>query len=329
LQWGDREERKQLSTQPDRSRLLPAAITFGRWRLFCTVRHEGTFVTNAGDSRPEPFFDVIIDTPDPKYGFLGLCAGYEFGKWRHDQLAAHLIEWLPDFALTERDLGTLTPGNVVQLLRTAAKLIYDTDKYKRRGEFGELLLHAVLRRHFNTLPAIRKIYFKSALNDTVKGFDGVHVVPTASGLELWLGEVKFYADIAAAIRDVIKELGEHTKRKYLRDEFITIGTKVDPAWPHAQQLELLTSRNTSLDKVFKACVFPALLTYDSQAISAHTESCDAYREALRAEFEKHRASFGANGLPKRIRSHLILVPLKSKQRLVGALHKRLKAAQDL
>lgn len=286
-------------------------------------------MTNAGDTRPVPFFEVVIDKPDPKSSLLGLCAGFECGEWRHDQLAAHLIEWLPDFALSDRDLGTLTPGNVVPLLRKAAKLIYDSDKYKRRGEFGELLLHAVLRRHLNTLPAIKKIFFKSALNDTVKGFDGVHVVPTESGLELWLGEVKFYADIKAAIRDVIAELAVHTKREYLRNEFTLIGTKVDHAWPHAETLASLTSPNTSLDQVFNACVFPVLLTYDSVAISAHNESCDVYRDALRAEFEKHHESFRANGLPERIRLHLILVPLKSKQQLIDALHARLKAVQAI
>ncbi|MEN3029932.1 Hachiman antiphage defense system protein HamA [Chromobacterium amazonense] len=37
--------------------------------------------------------------------------------------------------------------------------------------------------------AISKIYFKDAVNNTVKGFDAVHVLATQNGLELWLGEV--------------------------------------------------------------------------------------------------------------------------------------------
>lgn len=279
------------------------------------------------DARPVPFFEVIVEKRDPASGLLGLCAGFECGEWRHDQLAQHLIDQVPDFALSERDLAGMDGRNVMQLLRTAFKHIYESNNYKRRGEFGELLLHAVLRQHFNTLPAIKKIFFKSALNDTVKGFDAVHVVPTESGLELWLGEVKFYTDISAAIRDVVKELRVHTEKNYLRNEFTLIRPKVDSEWPHAEKLEALTSPNTSLDKVFEACVFPTLLTYDSATIAAHTESTATYRDALRAEFERHHLSFGANGLPRRIRLHLILVPLKSKQQLIDALHVRLKAAQ--
>lgn len=286
-------------------------------------------MTKPRDARTEPFFEVIAENVDPASGLLGLCAGFECGEWRHGQLAQHLIDWVPDFALSDRDIANMDVSNVVPLLRTAFKHIYDSDKYQRRGEFGELLLHAVLRQHFKTLPAIKKLFFKSALNDTVKGFDAVHVVPTDTGLELWLGEVKFYTDISAAIRDVVKELHVHTTQSYLRNEFTLIRPKVDPAWPHADKLAMLTSPNTSLDKVFEACVFPALLTYDSETTLAHTESTEAYRDALRIEFERHHQAFTTSGLPRRIRLHLILVPLKSKQLLIDALHARLKAAQTI
>lgn len=32
-------------------------------------------------------------------GITGLSAGFEGGSWRSEQLAGHLIEWLPDLAL--------------------------------------------------------------------------------------------------------------------------------------------------------------------------------------------------------------------------------------
>ena len=34
--------------------------------------------------------------------------------------------------------------------------------------------------------AISKVFFKDSPNDTVKGFDAVHVVESLDGLELWL-----------------------------------------------------------------------------------------------------------------------------------------------
>jgi hypothetical protein len=36
--------------------------------------------------------------------------------------------------------------------------VYTTEKFKRRGEFGELLLHAVIRELWETEPAVSKLY---------------------------------------------------------------------------------------------------------------------------------------------------------------------------
>ena len=72
-----------------------------------------------------------------------------------------------------------------------------------------------------------EIFYKDAPNDTVKGFDAVHVVEASDGLELWLGEVKLYKDIVSAVRDVENELKQHTTISYLRSEFAAIWRKVD------------------------------------------------------------------------------------------------------
>ena len=81
-------------------------------------------------------------------------------------------------------------------MRQVVMSIYQSENFKSRGEFGELLLHAIIRETYNTIPAISKIYYKDGPNETVKGFDAVHVVVTDDTLELWLGEVKFYNNIS-------------------------------------------------------------------------------------------------------------------------------------
>jgi hypothetical protein len=113
-------------------------------------------------------------------------------------LARHLIEWLPEFALTETEREGVRAHNAVALVGAAARSLYTSHNYERRGEVGELLLHIVLRQFFGAVPAISKVWFKDAANDTVKGFDAVHVVASESLLELWLGEVKFYSDVASS-----------------------------------------------------------------------------------------------------------------------------------
>ena len=93
---------------------------------------------------PAPFLDVRVH--DMAAQLSALCAGYEQGEWRGSQLAKHLMEWLPDFALSAEERVVFNHANGLELLRKAALQVYQTDKYKRRGEFGELLLHVALRQ---------------------------------------------------------------------------------------------------------------------------------------------------------------------------------------
>lgn len=173
------------------------------------------------------FFNIIIHKDDTSPDLHGLCAGFESRQWRKDQLVNYLFEYLPEFALTYSELGNLTGENVVAKMRQVAASIYQSEKFKNRGEFGELLLHAIIREMYDTIPAISKIYYKDGPNETVKGFDAVHVVVTDKALELWLGEVKFYNNISNAISDVIEESNQHIKTRYVRTEFIAITNKID------------------------------------------------------------------------------------------------------
>ena len=171
---------------------------------------------------PPPLLRTIIKQVEELPGLAGVCAGFEDGKWRFEQLAEHIIEWLPEFALNEREFSAMNGANARRALRAAAETIYTSEKYSNRGEVGEILLHAIIRQEFGSIPAISKIFFKDSPNDTVKGFDAVHVVEASDGLELWLGEVKLYQDISSAVHDVVAELKKHTRIKYLRSEFAAI-----------------------------------------------------------------------------------------------------------
>ena len=144
------------------------------------------------------------------------------------------------------DLETVNSVTAAKMLNKAARIVYTTEKYGKRGEFGELLLHALVRQTFDSEPAISKIYYKTAANDTVKGFDAVHVVEQDGELELWLGEVKFHKNAKQAIRSVVDELRKHTQQDYLRAEFLLISGKIDPKWPHAGKIKNLLSDRRSL-----------------------------------------------------------------------------------
>lgn len=256
-----------------------------------------------------------------------LCAGFEQGTWREEDFVRYLFAYLIEFAFKWSRLRMVNSATASQMIEEAAKRIYETDNFKRRGEFGELLIHAALRNHFGTEAAVAKIFYKSGDNETVKGFDCVHVVEGEEGLELWLGEAKFYAKAGAALSAALDSLEELTDTARFKREMTIVRGVVDDAWPHAAAFRALTE-GRSLDDVFPILRIPVLLTYNSPAIDAHTQVTQEYEDELRAEIEEVFDSFKARStLPAEIFVHLILVPLKNKEQFATALHKRLREYQ--
>ena len=275
------------------------------------------------------FFNIIIHKDDTFPDLHGVCAGFESRQWRKEQLVDYLFEYLPEFALTYSEFEKLTGENVVAKMRQVAASIYQSGKFKNRGEFGELLLHAIIREMYDTIPAISKIYYKDGPNETVKGFDAVHVVVTDDTLELWLGEVKFYKDIYSAISDVIKELNQHVKVRYVRNEFVAITNKIDAQWPHADRLMTLLHPHTSLDDVFSNTCIPVLLTYDSSVLRRYDNKCDEYIQEISEELQRFHKIFCDKLGKFPLTIHLFLFPLNTKVELINSLEAKLEIWQNL
>ena len=285
---------------------------------------------------PDIFLNVIFHEIGEMGDDLALCAGFERGNWRNEQLANHVMEWLPEFALDYSELNEISHANALRMTKKAAKIVYQTEKYGLRGEFGEILLHIAIRQVYKTIPAISKIYYKSAVNETVKGFDAVHVVKKAEDLELWIGETKFYENVTRAIYDVSKEIIDHLETDYLRSEFILIKNKIDPMWPEVDSLKSLLNENTSLDDVFKRFCIPVLLTYNSEVVGKSKVCDELYKESIKSEliasYKNLRGKLNSEYKNKfsqefPLTAHVILVPLKEKKKLIAALDTRLKALQ--
>lgn len=282
---------------------------------------------------PEPpvsFLAVRVHDLSCTPSICALCAGYEGGEWRASQLADHAMEWLPEFCLSFDEITSLSSSNALKLIRKAARLVYQTDNYKNRGEFGELFLHIILRQVYGSIPAIQKIYFKDSANSTVKGFDSVHVIERDGKFELWIGEVKFYSNAARAIIEVIKEIVEHTAIDYIKNEKIFISNMLSQNHPFYSKLKQLLDQNTSIDDLFDCACIPILITYNSKVVKSHNKRDDEYSEKIEKEVLKIR-----NSLEKRlstvklppIQIHLFLLPLKDKDTLVEQMDKKLKGLQ--
>lgn len=278
------------------------------------------------------FFKIIVHDESSIPTLLGICAGFENGEWRGQRLADNLFNCIPDFCLSYSEVHEVDSAEWMDKLRKSVAMIYNSPKYKSRGEFGELLLHYILKDFYKTIPAISKMYFKDGPNETVKGFDAVHVIENNEGLlDLWLGEVKFYKDASQAIKDVIPEIEEHFAHDYLRTEFIAITNKLDKESPFYEKLSQLISPDTSLDEIFERICVPVLITFNSKVIDKHVKYTNAYKEEMKTEMEKYFNQFESQfeKLGIDIEVHLFLLPLKTKETFVQMLNNKLNLWQQL
>lgn len=278
------------------------------------------------------FFKIIVHDESSIPTLLGICAGFENGEWRGQRLADNLFNCIPDFCLSYSEVHEVDSAEWMDKLRKSVAMIYNSPKYKSRGEFGELLLHYILKDFYKTIPAISKMYFKDGPNETVKGFDAVHVIENNEGLlDLWLGEVKFYKDASQAIKDVIPEIEEHFAHDYLRTEFIAITNKLDKESPFYEKLSQLISPDTSLDEIFERICVPVLITFNSKVIDKHVKYTNAYKEEMKTEMEKYFNQFESQfeKLGIDIEVHLFLLPLKTKETFVQMLNTKLNLWQQL
>lgn len=278
---------------------------------------------------PSKFFNVHVHDISQSVSLLGLCAGFESGTWRAKAFANHLMHYLIEFALTGDEWQGTNAITAYRQLRRAALSVYTTDKYENRGEVGELLLHAVMREYYGSYPMVSKFYFKSAANDTVKGFDAAHLTFGNSGTEpeLWLGEAKLYSDVDEAIRDVCDELRKHLSDDFLRSEFMWLENKLPNSLPEIREVRRLLNEAKSLDEIFEVLHVPVLLTYDSDTVRSHSKTDPEYVAKFKAEIEKCNKKFCQRIPQKSIKRHLSLVPLRSKRELLDEFDAFLKSYQ--
>lgn len=271
---------------------------------------------------PVALLSASVHDPSLSPSLMALTVDYELKSWRASALATHVVDWALDFALRHSERSALTPGRATELVRRAVKITFGNGN--DRGVPAEVLLHAVCRQFFGSDTVINKVWFKTASNDTYKGFDAVHCVHDGDELQLWLGEAKFYKSLTSAIRSVATDLDEHLDHDYLRSEFALIADKIDSDHPHGDELRRLMHPNTSLDEVFDRIVVPVFVAYESAATAGNDHVCAEYRDALEAEVRRAWIKFG-NAIDSNlaVTVSLFLLPMGSKKALTDALDEEL------
>lgn len=207
------------------------------------------------------------------------------------------------------------------------------EKYLKRGEFGELILHLILRDFYQTIPLLSKIYFKDSRGHTVHGFDSVHIEPETK--TLWLGESKLYTDGKKGLTELIKDVKDHIKSEYLNDEFILISKKLkmlDNIQEKEYWLQLLSS-SEKLQNQLSRINIPLLCTYQCKLFDDFDdeeaeEFVNNYVQEM-GELQKYFHDRNDHPLKSEINIILILFPIQNKKSLVKALHHKLSLIQSI
>ena len=266
-----------------------------------------------------------------------------------------LISVIPEYVFAEYENPIIPQNQSVQKLREAAKSIYkikeynlmrkayleDDDAakmelkklpYKNRGEFGELLLHFLLRDFKGTIPLVSKIYFKDSSGIPAHGFDAVHISPEEE--ILWLGESKLYADAKQGLKALIDDLNKHLKSDYLNDQFLLIKKNLkNNSIPHREEwIKKLSSCGQLKDKL-NIINIPMLCTYEND-IYSHIKldssfNFESYHELNVRELKKYFDENNNHPLQSQCNIILILFPIENKLELVKRLHERLWHMQNM
>lgn len=274
--------------------------------------------------------------------------------YMENEFISAVMNYLPEYAMGY-DAEKVSPIEIVEHLRESAKSVIKIKKvkeikhyldngipydkwdeevlniYNAKGIFSELILHFLLRDVKGTLPLISKIYFKDSISVEAHGFDAVHVL----GDKLWLGETKFYNDGKRGIKALIDDLNEHFKHDYLKEQFMIISralvhnNKLREEW-----VNKLSTANRLEDKL-NMIYIPLLCIYEDQATSDVIDRLNAAGKAESIYFDhvvKMKEYFDKNNTfpnTEKVQPLLILLPVKSKDKIVSAMLSRIFNMQNI
>lgn len=271
------------------------------------------------------------------------------------ELANSIINTIPEYVFAQYENPEIPQTDAVEKLREAAKSIYkirDFDVMRRwylqreeaakveieqlsanrRGEFGELLLHLLLRDFKGTIPLVSKVYFKDAAGVPAHGFDAVHISPNEK--ILWLGESKFYADGKSGIRELLGDLSKHFTRDFLDEQFIIIKKNLENnSIPQRDEwIKTLNDCSKLRDKI-RMINIPMLCTYPHDIYQHFSDlnepNAITYHEVNVRELKRYFDENNKHPLQNQLNVILLLFPIRDKEELVTILHEKLWHMQSM
>ncbi|MCT4710744.1 dsDNA nuclease domain-containing protein [Enterobacteriaceae bacterium H11S18] len=283
--------------------------------------------------RPDPFLvEFHANTKDGLlHSFSGFDVRYALKKWRHENYAKHLIEWLPEFSLKASEIVNILAHNAETILARSISTFSESELPRDRL-IAELILHSILRSRQNSEPVACKVFYKSA--GKLSEFGNAHIVQIPDqDDQLWLGLARLIKanDMDTTLEQIQEILDETISETVLSAEREIIISLREPLHhqPKADSFNQALHRNSPVDDMLNILCFPILLTYDSAALSSGWLA--DYVDNLKIEIETHFSMFTSE-LPeniKQVKVLIFLVPMESIEHLTKAFNARCEKLEEL
>lgn len=277
---------------------------------------------------------------------LSVINGFEDGKWRKSEFRKFILDNIAQTGLSAEDRENLYSESPYTTLTESIKNLRLVDKDNGKGsEIAEIVLYGIMRYHYHALPVVPKIFYKQNPKDNAKGADSVHVVLDEKGdFSLWLGEAKFYNDIAdERMYEPINSVFDTISTDKIKKENSIITSIKDLEYVITdpvirKNVQTVLRRETSIDEIRKRLHVPILLLHECKRTSNATELTEAYLNDIK-EYHLSRAKKyfeSQNNRQKKeniygyehIQFHLILFPVPQKEGIVNWFVERAKQIKE-
>jgi hypothetical protein len=293
----------------------------------------------------DTLYNLSLDQPFNNKALLSLINDYEEGEWRLKYFESFIFNSMVETALSAEEKEALIDDSYSRL-EESAKNLRLLDNEETSGEIGEILLYGVMKKYYNALPIVPKIFYKQNKNDYAKGADSVHIVLDASNeYTLWFGEAKFYNSLEtsrlAKIIDSIQKMLEVDKIK----KELSIVTNIKDLEVYIDDSELVKrikqdfSNSTSIDRLKNKIHIPIMLLHECAITKIKINSSTEYEEYKNKIREEH-LDIAQRFIKKQnkkledlygyedIKFHLIIFPVPNKSEIVERFTRKMKVMRD-
>ena len=293
-------------------------------------------------------FEIIIDDTlynltqngSDKYNILSPINDFEDGNWQYGYFNDYIFNNIALTALSASEREKI-PNYSQSQLRKACNNLRLTDTQADNGlgsEIAEILLYAIMKEHYNALPAVPKIYCKQNPNMYAFGADSVHIVLGDDTFSIWYGEAKFYNRIdKEQLKTVANSVHNSLKTAKIRKEnsIITDLRELDIELGNDARKDIIFSlldSKTSIDKLKPLLHIPIMVLYECDLTASQTELTDDYKNELKKlQLENAKSYFSIQDeictdifKYADITFHLIYFPVPDKKKVVDIFTKNAK-----